>query len=240
MRRESSRGSGAIPPSAARRGRRGAWWASGVMATTVLLLTAGGPGVGESSVSSPRLQAVLSRVAPAEPPPRKLPATLLVDQKLLSKLGTLADGLRTEVVLCLRGAIRGDTARATDFFMPEPRLSTTTKAVFEGCPGETLAAWHNHPPALGGGALSQRDHRPTFAGGLGPGRAADLCVLTEKDIATASRLGHPFAVVAVDAETWCWWTLEQVRRMDGAPGRPIPGQGMWTEPAPLGVRGGGR
>lgn len=144
------------------------------------------------------------------------PTVLAVEPALLAKLQTLADGLHREVVLCLEGRVRRDTAVARDFRMAEPELSSPTRSVFKPCPARTLATWHNHPPQ---GRRS------------GPVAASARCVLTETDLRTADRLGYPFAVVAADGTTWCWWTLAQVRAATTAPAPPVPGQGAWSGPA---------
>jgi hypothetical protein len=136
-------------------------------------------------------------------------STLIVAPGLLSKLQVLANGLQTEIVLCLHGSVAGDTAIATEFSMPEPRVSTFQRSAFLPCPPETLGSWHNHPliefhapgtPTAGGTAAPQTI------------RPLELCALSGKDIETADRMGYDFAVVAVDAATWCWWTRAQVQR----------------------------
>lgn len=162
------------------------------------------------------------------------PSELVVDAALLSRLLTLADGLHNEIVLCLRGAVRGDTAYATGFEMPRPRESTPMRSSFDPCPAGTLASWHNHPPTMRSARLAAP---PADAHDK---RARRLCVLSKIDIATADRLEYPFAVVAVDGETWCWWTLDEVRRFAAdsvAPGPPAParfasraGEASWARP----------
>lgn len=169
---------------------------------------------------------------PSGPDP---PRVLVVEPELLSKLKTLAAGLHAEVVLCLRGSVSADTARATDFYMPAPRLSTSTRAVSDGCPSGALAAWHNHPAGRPGSARPGGDAwLPTGSRGRSAGR---LCVLTRRDIETARRLELPFVMVGVDEGTWCWWSLAQVRRMREAPGRPVRGQGEWSPEGRLGTTG---
>lgn len=165
------------------------------------------------------------------------PTELVIDPALLTRLQTLAEGLRQEIVLCLSGPSRGDTAYARDFVMPVPRLSTPTRSSFDPCPRGTLASWHNHPRA--GGSLILAGGRPRR---VDQARAARrLCVLSETDIHTAARLRHPFVVVSVDAGTWCWWGLREVERFREAsisPGPPAPdrlSQGVfdaaWARPA---------
>ncbi len=163
------------------------------------------------------------------------PTELEIDVGLLTRLQTLAGGLHQEIVLCLDGSVRGRRATAKAFSMPIPRLSTPTRSSFDSCPPGTLASWHNHPRWAG------TSPRPVKEGKAGDDRARRLCVLSETDIATASRLRHPFVVVSVDARTWCWWTLEEVDRFAEqaiSPGPPAPGRlahgsagAVWARPA---------
>lgn len=163
---------------------------------------------------------LLVAVAALDGRSRPLPEELVLEPRLLAKLQTLSDGLHKEIVLCLTGRAGGDTAVATGFTMPAPRLSTPTRSSFDACPAHTLASWHNHPrtPSVS---------RPgDTRGGWDGGRASRwLCVLSDTDIGTARRLGHPFIVVSVDATTWCWWSLsevEQFARQAIAPAPPAP------------------
>jgi hypothetical protein len=147
------------------------------------------------------------------------PSELVMEAGLLSRLQTLADGLHNEIVLCLNGVVRGDTAYASDFDMPGPRESTPMRSSFDPCPRGTLASWHNHPSSQRSGAFA------SLGESLMEKRARRLCVLSQIDIATAERLRYPFAVVSVDADTWCWWTLREVEgfaRDSVAPGPPAP------------------
>lgn len=163
------------------------------------------------------------------------PEELVVEPALLAKLQTLSDGLHKEIVLCLVGRTRGDTAIASAFTMPAPRLSTATRSSFDACPGGTLASWHNHPrtpPPAGA--------RAARSGWEGGRTSRWLCVLSDTDIRTARRLGHPFIVVSVDATTWCWWSLpevEQFARQAISPAPPAPERlaqgeaaGLWALP----------
>ena len=142
------------------------------------------------------------------------PAQLVLDSSLHARLGVLAAGLRTEIVLCLTGSRDGPTAVATGFLMPEPKASSAERATFGSCPATSVAIWHNHPlEGLGGGDPHANPR--------------DLCALSETDIRTAAHAGVPFAVVAVDANTWCWWTHDQVRNLDAQHalrGDPVSGQ----------------
>lgn len=166
-------------------------------------------------------------------PDRPHPSQLVIEPGLLAKLQTLADGLHKEVVLCLTGETGRDTARAADFVMPAPRLSTTTRSSFDACPEGTLASWHNHPRAL------QR-WRAAASTTWEARDARRLCVLSDTDIRTADRLRHPFIVVSVDARTWCWWSLSEVERFAResiSPGPPAPDRlagdervAVWAQP----------
>jgi hypothetical protein len=132
------------------------------------------------------------------------PTMLSVHPRLLTRLQVLADALHKEIVLCLHGDVVGDTVRLTRMTMPDPRRSRANSALFGPCPEDALATWHNHPvppPGL-------RAPRPVGAGGT-----AGLCRLSETDIRTAATSGHPFTVVAVDASTLCWWTLQEVHSL---------------------------
>jgi hypothetical protein len=129
--------------------------------------------------------------------------------------------LRAEIALCLFGSVRGDTARLDDFHMPEPTLSTANKSLVRPCPERTLAVWHNHP-LDGTSGFSLRGTWPTTQ----PARQAHrLCVLSKTDIQTSVRFRHSFVIVAVDGDTWCWWTREEVERLAESeiwPGVPAP------------------
>ena len=171
--------------------------------------------------------AVIPVTLPAPEPPAP-PGHLVIAPPLLAKLHTLANGLRTEVVLCLLGAVEGDTVRVTDFSMPDPKVSTPSSSLFSVCPKNTHAVWHNHPMVEAAGD-DQTTHG--FRSRREPvSHPRELCVLSATDIRTSLKLGHPFVVVAVDAHTWCWWSLEQVRgfaEQPGSLGHPIPGQLQW-------------
>lgn len=155
------------------------------------------------------------------------PTRLVIEQPLLTKLQTLAAGLHVELVLCLQGVAAGNDMRLTDFSMPVPRVVTGDRSLYLPCPDNTAAVWHNHP-------VSDPSTRPDTRRPRGePVPPRDLCALSRSDIRTTSRLGYPFVVVSVDAQTWCWWTLEQVKRFEAqgsALGRPIAGQVSWFEP----------
>ena len=130
------------------------------------------------------------------------PSVLSVQPGLRARLQVLAEALHKEIVLCLHGDVYGDTAVLTRLTMPDPRRSDTDSSRFGPCPADALAAWHNHPQPPPG----IRVPRPVPERG-----AANLCRLSDTDIRTVARAGHPFAVVSADASTLCWWTLQEVR-----------------------------
>ncbi len=175
-------------------------------------------------------------VAPEDP---ERPPHFIIEHALLSKLQTLAGGLHTEVVLCLRGTVHGDTARVTDFFMPEPRLSTSDRSSFYRCPEGTQAVWHNHPTTAPSASTDHWTGLTPRLWGEPISQPRDLCVLSKRDIDTGVRLEHPFIVVAVDANTWCWWGLNQVKRFarqNVSLGHPIPRQIHWRRPSDVASR----
>lgn len=168
--------------------------------------------------------ALLSILALATPSPK-----LVLDPGLLARLQTLAAGLRSEIVLCLTGTTSEGTAVATGFTMPDPRLSASDHATFGACPKEAVAIWHNHPLETRAGTATQGAPPPGYARPLGDPNMTprDLCALSETDIRTAAQVGQPFVVVAVDANTWCWWSREQVRNLaarNALRGDAVPGQ----------------
>ena len=141
------------------------------------------------------------------------PAQLVLDSSLHARLGVLAAGLRTEVVLCLTGSSHGPTTVATGFLMPEPKASSAERATFGSCPATAVAIWHNHP-------LERLPGDPDA-------NPRDLCALSETDIRTTAQTAVPFVVIAVGANTWCWWTQTQVRKLDAQHalrGDPVAGQ----------------
>ncbi len=186
-------------------------WVGFGLAAAVLLIPSVVPG------SAPRWRSYLELSAPDPAPPTQL----VIEAPLLAKLRTLADGLHAEVALCLSGTVDGDTARLTDFFMPEPTLSTPNKSLVRPCPPEALAVWHNHPLSSSQAYWIRGPRRALER----IGQARRLCVLSNTDIKTSLRFEHPFVIVGVDRDTWCWWTREEVERFasDGtAPGLPLP------------------
>ncbi len=156
------------------------------------------------------------------------PTRLTIERSLLGKLQTLASGLRIEIVLCLEGSARGDELVLTGFSMPDPEIAAGTRALAAPCPSNTAAVWHNHPllDAFHGSDGVRPRGQPTR-------EARELCALSRSDIRTTIERGYPFVLVSVDAETWCWWTLDQVKRFGSERlpvGPPIDGQGSWRRP----------
>ena len=154
-------------------------------------------------------------------------ARLFVDPVLLGKLQTLADGLGKEIVLCLTGSVTDGLGHATDFVMPAVHASTPTSSSVDACPEETVAVWHNH--SLVGTALARmaRTWSTVSERSSTAGLAAQLCRLSERDIATLVESDYPFAVISVDRTTWCWWNRDQVvqfARAGKLTGHPIEGQ----------------
>lgn len=136
--------------------------------------------------------------------PSRRPTVLKIHPDLLLRLQVLADALHKEIVLCLHGAVVGDTATVARLEMPDPEHSGRNSARFGPCRPDALAVWHNHPvPPPGVRA-------PRAVTGNGP---VGLCRLSDTDAQTTARAGHPFTVVSVDAATLCWWTLEEVRSL---------------------------
>lgn len=179
-------------------------------------------------------------VAALSPEP-EYPSRLVLDAALLTRLRTLAAGLHNEIVLCLTGSVDGPSAVATGFVMPDPHLSDTDRAAFGPCPSESVAIWHNHP--LDGAASVTAPAERAYARPRGDPNASprDLCALSETDIRTAAREGYPFAVVAVDGETWCWWSRDQVRDLAARKARrgdPVPGQIESRTGAPVPLKSG--
>lgn len=175
-------------------------------------------------------------LAAPDPPPTQL----IIEPPLLAKLQTLAAGLRAEIALCLFGSVQGDTARLDDFHMPEPTLSTASKSLVRPCPERTLAVWHNHP--LEG--TSGYSLRGTWRTAQPMRQAHRLCVLSRTDIQTSIRFKHPFVIVGVDRDTWCWWTRAEVERLaesGASPGLPVPEKLVMRDGEPTGrtLAGGG-
>ena len=124
---------------------------------------------------------------------------LVLSPSLLRRLSLLAAGLDREVVLCLHGAVAGDTALAQDFVMPDLVSSGTDAVEPRPCAPGTLATWHNHP-WIG----------PDSS--FGVKTPEDFCSLSEPDLRTVVADSVPFAVVSVGRARRpivCWWRRVQ-------------------------------
>lgn len=146
---------------------------------------------------------------------------LVLEASLLHRLEWLAAGLDREVVLCLSGSVRTDTAVVSAFVMPDLLSSGADAVVPEPCTRGTLAVWHNHPWAGPDSAFGVRTPE-------------DLCSLSEPDIRSVVADSVPFAVVSVGRAARpvvCWWRRVQVvinRHVRYLPRFPH----QWAEPAP--------
>ncbi len=166
----------------------------------VLVTTSAAPARAERPANAfPRILAVRPDTVHATTKP---PVMLSVHPQLLARLQVLADALHKEIVLCLYGEVVGDTGRLTRLTMPDPRRSDPDSALFGPCPQDALATWHNHPVPPPGMRIPRA---------VGAGGTRGLCRLSETDVRTATRSGHAFTMVSVDASTLCWWTLQEVR-----------------------------
>jgi len=161
----------------------------------------------------------------------RAPGVLVLTPRLERDLRILAARSESEVARCLFGYVHGDTAYITRAVAPLVLRSSPTRLSILPCAEGVLGVWHNHPvltrpvqadrgEGKGSGASATRPRRPVSPAGTGFRRPGGkpiatplaLCSLSGLDVRTTLRMGHPFAVVGVDADTWCWWTLEQVRR----------------------------
>jgi hypothetical protein len=124
---------------------------------------------------------------------------LVLAPSLLRRLSVLAAGLDREVVLCLEGQARGDSAYVQDFVMPDLVTSTADRVQPLPCGPATLAVWHNHPWT---GPDSS----------FGVKTPEDLCSLSQPDLRTVTLDSIPFAVVSVGRAPRpivCWWRRVQ-------------------------------
>ncbi len=125
---------------------------------------------------------------------------LVLTPSLFRRLSLLAAGLDREVVLCLQGAVAGDSAVAQDFAMPDFVSSARDAVEPLPCPPATLAVWHNH---VWTGPDSS----------FGVKTPEDLCSLSQPDLRTVVADSVPFAAVSVGRirrPTVCWWRRVQV------------------------------
>ncbi len=124
---------------------------------------------------------------------------LVLAPSLVRRLSVLAAGLDREVVLCLEGRARGDSAFAQDFVMPDLVTSTVDQVQPLPCSPATLGVWHNHPWT---GPDSS----------FGVKTPEDLCSLSQPDLRTVILDSIPFAVVSVGRAPrpiLCWWRRVQ-------------------------------
>jgi hypothetical protein len=162
---------------------------------------------------------------------------LVLSPSVLRRLSLLAAGLDREVVLCLQGAVAGDTALAQDFVMPDLVSSGSDAVEPRPCAPGTLATWHNHP-WIGPDT--------TF----GVKTPEDFCSLSEPDLRTVVADSVPFAVVSVGRAPRpivCWWRRVQAvinRRVRFLPRFPhqwleLSGVGGAADPSAVPARPGG-
>src|SRR3989442_2769510 len=164
-------------------------------------------------MSAPRAAPLLLLSPPpgaaAQPAPPPADSAILNSQPLrrlvlapsvMRRVSLLAAGLDREVVLCLRGAIRGDTAVVDDFVMPDIVASAADAVQPLPCAAATtLAVWHNHPWTGPDSSFGVRTPE-------------DLCSLTQPDIRSVVADSIPFAVVSVGRRPrpfLCWWRRVQ-------------------------------
>jgi len=125
---------------------------------------------------------------------------LVLAPSLLRRLSLLAAGLDREVVLCLQGAVVGDTALVQEFAMPDIVHSSADAVTPLPCPpATTLAVWHNHPWVGPDSSFGLRTPE-------------DLCSLSQPDLRTVVADSIPFAVVSVGRAAQpivCWWRRVQ-------------------------------
>src|SRR2546430_14577550 len=109
---------------------------NGARAAALLLLFAPRSGAAQAALT-PADSAILN-----SQPLRRL----VLAPSVMRRVSLLAAGLDREVVLCLRGAIRGDTAVVDDFVMPDIVASAADAVQPLPCaPATTLPAGHHHP-----------------------------------------------------------------------------------------------
>ena len=125
---------------------------------------------------------------------------LVLAPSLLRRLSLLAAGLDREVVLCLQGAVVGDTALVQEFAMPDIVHSSADAVTPLPCPpATTLAVWHNHPWVGPDSSFGLRTPE-------------DLCSLSQPDLRSVVANSIPFAVVSVGRTAQpivCWWRRVQ-------------------------------
>src|SRR5437016_5452052 len=170
---------------------------NGARAVALLLLLAPHSGAAQAALT-PADSAILN-----SQPLRRL----VLAPSVMRRVSLLAAGLDREVVLCLRGAIRGDTAVVDDFVMPDIVASAADAVQPLPCaPATTLAVWHNHPWTGPDSSFGVRTPE-------------DLCSLSQPDIRSVIADSIPFAVVSVGRTPRpivCW-----SRRVQALINRPV-------------------
>jgi hypothetical protein len=140
---------------------------------------------------------------------------LVLTPSLFRRLSALAAGLDREVVLCLQGAVSGDTALVRDFVMPD-LVSSAADAV------QPLPC------------------APATDSSFGVRTPEDFCSLSQADLRTVIADSVPFAVVSVGrarGPILCWWRRVQAvinRHVKYLPRFPR----QWVEASSLAAIGG--
>ena len=161
----------------------------------------------------------LAAQVPAAQP--ELPTVLVLTERVLADLQLFAAGMQNEMILCLGGTVRGDTAVLDRWRMPRLDSSTpvSVRVVDDGCdPRRDLATWHNHPT----GRCTQ-----LTALQMGSAVSGNLCYLSAADIRSALERPTAFQILHSGPDRWCWWTLAEVRAFADSGyvvGRPAPGR----------------
>lgn len=125
------------------------------------------------------------------------PVTLEIPPSVRTVLDVVADGMTTEIPVCLRGVVHDHrkTFLVTKYEIPTILYSDTISNFYTGCKG-VMGLWHNHPKNLPVPAGEDRTW---------------LCALSAEDLATAQAQRYPLMVVQVDKDIRCWWTREQLK-----------------------------
>lgn len=125
--------------------------------------------------------------------PEEAPHTLVIRKQMSKTLSALASGLHKEMVICGLGDVHNDTAFVKEIWLAPILESTDSTASHERCPVNTVLVWHNHPSPV-------KIKTPEL-----------MCYLGTLDIPTSLFTEQvPFQAVAVDENTVCWWSLQQL------------------------------
>ncbi len=118
---------------------------------------------------------------------------------IFDELDALADTLHVETVRCLIGTVDGNRAVIDLAWQPPIQFSTSTRVVYQSCPGATIALWHNHRELWGVDAKY-------------------ACYLSHIDLQEASNPLAPIVqIVQVNSRVACWWSKLQVLRAADKP-----------------------